>query len=294
MSVSIDVVSTWPAGDLLSAVRDVLDFADEAVLATAFVDSRGVHLLGEQLDRLGPNCRLVSTSTFSGDRTAAALGLAAKHKVQSRVLNWSKGTFHPKLYLGRAGDSSRAVVGSANLTSGLFANVELASTLSGPTDAPQFETLWSFAEAMWSHDRARPWTEVMSETPDVFEPDLWNRISKVVKVGDTISTLGASGRPNVITELNPSGIWVRTERSALRKRSELVEPRMVQIAWDWLVAHGTLTNQTLLRQLKVHRSSFVCALLARLPGVSVVPGRLIEITLDEPGDSAKPTTAAGD
>ncbi len=53
---------------------------------------------------------------------------------------------------------------------------------------------------------------------------------------------------------------------------------MIGLAWDTLRAHGTLTNRYLLDGLHVHRSSFVCALLARLPGVRRRPGAAI--TLD--------------
>ncbi len=56
---------------------------------------------------------------------------------------------------------------------------------------------------------------------------------------------------------------------------------MIELAWDWLVAHGTLTNRHLLATggLNVKRSSLVCALLARLPGVRVVSTRPIELAL---------------
>jgi hypothetical protein len=63
---------------------------------------------------------------------------------------------------------------------------------------------------------------------------------------------------------------------------------MIQIAWEWLVAHGSLTNRHLLSKdgLNVKRSSFVCALLGRLPGVEVVGGgRPIEIALMAPRGS---------
>ena len=48
------------------------------------------------------------------------------------------------------------------------------------------------------------------------------------------------------------------------------------------MAHGTLTNRHLLDKdgLNVKRSSFVCALLARLPGVEISTARRpIEIAL---------------
>jgi hypothetical protein len=67
---------------------------------------------------------------------------------------------------------------------------------------------------------------------------------------------------------------------------------MIQIAWEWLLAHGTLTNRHLLDKdgLNVKRSSFVCALLARLPDVQVLRVRPIELALD--GMRSVPATAA--
>jgi hypothetical protein len=59
---------------------------------------------------------------------------------------------------------------------------------------------------------------------------------------------------------------------------------MVQLAWDWLIAYGTLSNVTLLKNLRVHRSSFVCALLAQLPGVRVVTNRPITLVIESAGD----------
>ena len=54
---------------------------------------------------------------------------------------------------------------------------------------------------------------------------------------------------------------------------------MIQIAWDWLQARGSLTARHLVATdgLNVKRSSFVCALLARLPGVTVANARPIEL-----------------
>jgi hypothetical protein len=59
----------------------------------------------------------------------------------------------------------------------------------------------------------------------------------------------------------------------------MVPAWMIQIAWEWLTTHGTLTNRHLLADdgLNVKRSSFVCALLARLPGVGVASARPIEL-----------------
>ena len=189
MDTDVKMVSTWPNADLLQAVRSTLDDADNAILATAFVDSRGIQLLDAQLSALGPKCRLLVTSVFDRNRTAAALSLAHRRGVRTRILNWSRGTYHPKLYLAMTGSSSRAVVGSANLTSGLFSNVEVATSLSGETSHPLFTSLWSFAEDLWNHERSQDWDPTGEEAPDVMEPDLWRLLSKVVRAGDVIATL---------------------------------------------------------------------------------------------------------
>ena len=56
---------------------------------------------------------------------------------------------------------------------------------------------------------------------------------------------------------------------------------MIQIAWEYPAATGGLTNGYLLADdgLNVKRSSFVCALLATLPGVTITSRRPIELRL---------------
>ena len=92
----------------------------------------------------------------------------------------------------------------------------------------------------------------------------------------------ADGRPNWVREVTPDGVWVETERSRrLGRPAQLVEAWMIQSAWEYLQAHGSLTNRHLLSTdgLNVKRSSFVCALLARLPGVRVSSARPIGLSL---------------
>lgn len=123
----------------LTAVRRVLGGADEALLGVAFVQQRGVNLLERQLKAL-PSGRLVSTTVF-GSTTAQGLMSAREHGVGVRVLNPSRGTFHPKLYLARHGGRVAAAIGSANLTSGLIANVEAVAVILGPAAAPPLREL---------------------------------------------------------------------------------------------------------------------------------------------------------
>ncbi len=86
----------------------------------------------------------------------------------------------------------------------------------------------------------------------------------------------------IVGDITPDGVWVETERSrAAGRPAQLVEAWMIQVAWDWLAAHGTLTNRHLLATdgLNVKRSSFVCALLACLLEVEVRGRRPIELAL---------------
>jgi hypothetical protein len=54
---------------------------------------------------------------------------------------------------------------------------------------------------------------------------------------------------------------------------------MLALAWEYLLAHGTQTNRHLLAAdgLNVKRSSAVCAILARLPGISVASTRPVTL-----------------
>lgn len=52
---------------------------------------------------------------------------------------------------------------------------------------------------------------------------------------------------------------------------------MFNLAWDHLRTYRELSNRTLLEELRVHRSSAVCAIIARVPGVRVRPGRTITL-----------------
>ena len=149
MTPSIDVETHH---DQLAAVRRVLDGADEALLGVAFVEQRGVNLLERQLATVGHG-RLVATTAF-GTTTTQGLQTATAGGLGVRVLNPSRGTFHPKLYVARHGDQIVAAIGSANLTGGLISNVEAVAVLSGDRAAPALARLWELAESWWQHNDA--------------------------------------------------------------------------------------------------------------------------------------------
>jgi len=164
------------------------------------------------------------------------------------------------------------VVGSANLTSGLIANIESALVLSGTIHDQPIAECWTLAEELWEHSAAHPWTAT-EPSPDIdrFEPDLLGLLQRAVPVGSTISTL-AEGRPNLIVDITEHGVYVETGRSRSRQAgAQLVPAWMLQLAWDYLQRYGELSNRYLLAAdgLNVKRSSAVCAILARLPGITV-------------------------
>ena len=281
--MATDFVSTWPAGNLLESTRQAIEGADDALLCVAFADTRGVHLLADQL-RHARRARLVATSVFDTGRTAAALDFATQLGVECRVLNWSRGTFHPKLYLGRHARETTAVVGSANLTSGLFSNMEMAVVVTGGVEDGAIRSAWDTAEQLWDHDSSVDWQPGATRQRDQLEDDLLRRLLLAVHSGQTITTL-SGGHPNRIADINAAGVWVQTNRSG--DRAEHVEPRMIQVAWDWLVSHRSLENRTLLNDLRVHRSSFVSALLAQLNEVQVESIRPIRLSLQSDGSGAR-------
>lgn len=104
---------------------------------------------------------------------------------------------------------------------------------------------------------------------------LYASLRAAVKDGSTVATI-ANGRRNRITHIGYEGAWVVTEKSEREaKGPQLVPAWMIQAAWDHLERTGSITNEFLLSAdgLNVKRSSAVCALLARLPEVSVTSTR---------------------
>ena len=90
----------------------------------------------------------------------------------------------------------------------------------------------------------------------------------------------ADSKPNWVTDVTADGVRVETLRSRrLGRPPQLVDAWMIQLAWDYLQAHGSITNRHLVHRdgLNVKRSSFVCALLARLPDVEVTCTHPIEL-----------------
>lgn len=263
---------------LLEAVRGTLAFADHSLLCVAFAHERGVRLIGKELEaahRRGSSARLLVTTAFDrGGTTAEALVAARSYGVEVRVHNHAGGTYHPKLYLGAAGAGARAVIGSANLTAGLACNVEVGVALSGARADAALERAWAVGEALWDDARSEPWESLAAEAPaEEIAPELLAALARARRADPVFRTLGPKPKPNRIVEVTPSEVWVETERTTRERTGPQPVPAwMLNLAWEYLRTRGELSNALLLDTLRVHRSSAVCAMLARLPGVRVAPG----------------------
>ncbi len=226
-----------------------------------------------------PRTRLLVTTAF-GATSEEALTLATRLGANVRVLNPGSGrNYHPKVYLGRRADRAAALVGSVNLTSGLAVNIEAASHLKRRSSDRPIRELWDWAEALWRDPRVAEWQPAVGASCDEsIDPELLRMIQAAAREQPRFYTLGPSPRLNYVAEVTPAGLYVETERSRERTGgAEVIEPWMLNLAWEVLRSRGELTNQTLLKELRVHRSSAVCAVLARRPGVEAQRGRGIRL-----------------
>jgi hypothetical protein len=254
---------------LLSGVRRVLDGADEAYLCVAFASMAGVQLIKGVLEpiRKKEGATLLVTTTF-GSTTPEGLVAARKAGVDVRFINLPKGTYHPKVYVGRKHDRVTAVVGSANLTGGLVNNVEMATLLEGDMRERELAFTLQWARDIVQSDAANTWVPRGTVDAELLDPLLFSHVEDAVRVDPVFRTV-QRGAKNVVVDATLAGLWVETEKSRSEGQpAQLVPAWMIQFAWDYLLQHGELTNKDLRDgHLSVKRSSFVCALLARLPGV---------------------------
>jgi HKD family nuclease len=279
--VHVETVTTSD-GSLLRAVRSTLASATDVLLCVAFVQEKGLHLIARELEALQHRrvrARLLLTTHFMTG-TPGALGTARHLGLDVRVLNPGPGqTFHPKLYLAHGVDDTRVVIGSANLTGGLATNLEAAVALRGMREDAPIAEAWRWAEMLWRDERTSPGTAHVAEPAvEPFEPTLYAPLAAEIARDPVFETLGPAPRPNRVADLTRVEVHVETERSRARTgRAEPIPAWMFNLAWDRLRTHGTLSNRELLDDLRVHRSSAVCAMLARLPDVERLPGREIRL-----------------
>ena len=179
-----------------------------------------------------------------------------------------------------AGDRSVAVVGSANLTGGLVSNVEYTTVLHGDRRDEPLAATWAWAETLWGDARVTPWTPSREARHEGFDPALLRLLRTAVDHDPVFWTLGPRPMRNRVVEVTETGLYVETERSRARGAPpQLIPAWMFDVAWGHLCAKGELsyTYPVAGDGLNVKRSSGVLAILARLPGVWAVPGRLVAL-----------------
>ena len=270
LRVMVTFVAARHRDSLLPALRTSTVEATEFLWCVAFVSVAGLHLVERELKQVRGRRRLLATGVFGGDSSRAALTHAATLGLDVRVLNLGGGTYHPKIYLFD-GPQRRGLVGSANLTGGLICNVEAVVWMDDTHAASAIDDVWALGEELWNHSAARPWEPgtAIATPPDSMSESLLSALLVAMPEGTVVPTL-AGQRPNRVAALTADAVWVETERSARAGLGTQPVPGwMLQLAYDRLRSHGTMTNATLLNELRVHRSSFVCAALARLPDVEV-------------------------
>lgn len=275
---------------MLQHVRRTLAESQEALICVAFMHERGLHLLEDELERAaaGPNTLRVLVTTTFATTGSAALARADHLGAKVRVLNPGSGSYHPKVYLGTRPGEIQAVIGSANLTAGLATNVEVGVWMRGAPAEPPLARVRAIAESLWSDPRARAWQATSTAEPrasvEIFAEDLHAAIVGAARESPVFMTLGATPRPNRIVDVTRDGLFIETERSLVRRGApEHVPAWKFNLAWDYLHTHGSISNTVLLHDLRVHRSSAVCAILARVPGVERVPGDKILLRWRPPG-----------
>jgi hypothetical protein len=112
------------------------------------------------------------------------------------------------------------------------------------------------------------------------DPWLREQIKHLQAEGAVVTTL-TTGKPNRIGRVEDRGVWITTEASIAKGIGEQLVPAwMLNLAWRTLNTSRSLTNTHLRNDLNVKRSSAVCALLARMPGVSVVSSQPIELRMN--------------
>ena len=284
MTFRVDAVTATGLG-FLEAVQRTIAHSEDTILCVAFAHERGVRMIGKELEdaRLrGSRTRLLVTTAFDrGGTTRDALVAAAGYGVEVRVHNHAGGTFHPKLNLGLAGNQAKAVIGSANLTGGLVSNVEVGVELAGARSMPALTRAWEVGEQLWNDPRSERWEAHQTTAPaERIEPRLHAALSRALSADPVFMTRGPHPKQNRLVKLTGYDMWLETEKSRRERKGPQPLPAwMLNLAWEYLEAHGELSNTFLLKKLRVHRSSAVCAVLARLREVEVVPGPRIVLRM---------------
>ena len=165
--------------------------ADEVCLAVSYVTKSGVDMFLEALK--GKRVRLICTFEM-GITELEAIQRLLQEGVIVKVYHSSTGTFHPKLWLFRKGQTWTALVGSANLTrGGLVSNTEVGTFLEGEEDIKRarqfFQTLWNGENAkLLSKSEAEKLREVVVRR-NTFKRKIISSVNRESTTEDKFSTI---------------------------------------------------------------------------------------------------------
>lgn len=265
---------------VLDGLRAVLDDAEEAVLCPALVRRAGVHLVEAALATLGARGRLVTGPVSREGSSVAALAAVHDTAVALRVADPPARRFRPGIYVARHRTGLRALVGAPVLTAGLMTDLATAVLLAGDGDDPVLRAAWDTAQAAWAMQAAEAWTPAAEVAEELLPEELYAALVREV-ARDPVFLSVRHKRPHRVTEITRSGVWIETDALLLRRLpSQFVPAWMLTLAWEVLLAEGTLTA-TLLRAddgLNLTRASEICAFLARLPDVQVASTRPVTLS----------------
>ncbi|WP_164711047.1 hypothetical protein [Euzebya pacifica] len=262
--------ATVLTGPPLAAVRDLLDGADRALLAVAYLRPAGVGLLRDRLAGVADGRLLVAT-----DRVTTADGIAAARSRRFEVRGHTppRGAFHAKSWLvHRPGGGWTALVGSGNCTGGLAVNDEAHTLLDGPDVQDTLGRLAMAFEDRWAAADRRPEDTIPElRTVDVVRAGLWGPLAATLEADPVVET--ATGAANTVVAFDRTGFSVTTGASAAKgSGAQRVDPWMVEVVHDHLLAHGIVSSKVVQGNsgdggLNVKRSAFVLGLLARHPDI---------------------------
>lgn len=145
----MDVAVIKDSDALNDALAQLFVWAESVDMAYAWAgsgDGKARHWLALDIRKIK---RAAIGIAFAGSEPQA---LRALHTGADRlrIVQRNGGTYHPKVVLGRRGRQCRAIVGSANLTSGAYTgNTELCLVLEGDVDDAQIIALDEFISDQW-------------------------------------------------------------------------------------------------------------------------------------------------
>lgn len=234
---------------------------------------------------------MATTIDFNPHRARMGIGIAKQFGLDTRVLARSGGLFHAKVIVARRDGHDLALVGSSNLTGGIHGNVEAGVLLRGD----EATRTWAAAEGWWDTATEPQPGQVLRDT---FDPVLLRRLTEALgPLPAEVWTLGPRPARNEVLDLTPHHVLVRTfAADGQPNRPSKIPPRMFTVLIEEIDRAGSVSSvdaQAARGGLRVMRSSFVLAALARLPEYAVIPGDRLVLGRRPDGDVALAAESAG-